>query len=130
MSQADRLDWVDVARGLGIILVVYAHALRGHFPLDVVAGMGAPGLAASGLGWAVAQDRAIYAFHMPLFFMLSGLFLWPSVGRGRGKFLTSRWWQMIWPYLLWSTISAASGAGPGAFCQFADLVAQSGADPG
>ncbi|NWK95553.1 glycosyl transferase [Sphingobium lactosutens] len=45
-----RLDWVDVARGIGIIAVVVGHV------------------------WTRGPLRdAMYSFHMPLFFLLSGL---------------------------------------------------------
>jgi fucose 4-O-acetylase-like acetyltransferase len=88
----DRLAWVDVAKGIGIILVVYGHALRGFWgpktwPV-----------------WTVAQDRLIYAFHMPLFFVIGGLFLWQSIERGKKHFIRSRWWALIYPYLLWSFV--------------------------
>lgn len=54
-SAGDRLSWVDVARGLGIIAVVVGHVwMRG--PL---------------------RD-ALYSFHMPLFFLLSGLLSRPQ----------------------------------------------------
>lgn len=51
-----RLDAVDTAKAIGIVLVVLGHA---------------PGTPA----WAVA---AIYSFHMPLFFFLSGCLLAPE----------------------------------------------------
>ena len=45
-----RLDWVDVARGLGILAVVLGHV------------------------WTRGSLRdAMYSFHMPLFFLLSGM---------------------------------------------------------
>lgn len=91
----NRSDWVDVARGLGIILVVYGHALRGNFPLTDDA------------SWQAVQDDLIYSFHMPLFFVLAGLFLWKSIEKDRRGFLASRWEQIIYPYLLWSAITAA-----------------------
>jgi fucose 4-O-acetylase-like acetyltransferase len=90
-SSPDRTQWVDVARGLGIILVVWGHALRAHFDLTKVT-------------WAAVQDRWIYSFHMPLFFILAGLFLWRSIGKGRSQFLKGRWFGIIWPYLLWSFV--------------------------
>lgn len=47
-----RLDWLDIAKALGIILVVIAHSLpESFFKL-----------------W-------IYSFHMPLFFFISGIFI-------------------------------------------------------
>ena len=90
---AGRTAWVDIAKGLGIILVVYGHVLRGNIDL------------AAYPGWAV-QDRVIYAFHMPLFFVLSGLFLARSLARGRAAFLRDRGIQLVYPYLLWSLITA------------------------
>lgn len=54
MPDKRRIQWLDHARGFGIVLVVLAHAL------------------------ATAEDNGrlysvIYSFHMPLFFVLSGL---------------------------------------------------------
>ena len=91
-SPAARQSWVDVSRGVGILLVAYGHILRGHFVVDPPA-------------WVTAQATLIYAFHMPLFFILSGLFLWSSLGKA--NFLQSRWKQLIYPYLLWSLVTVA-----------------------
>lgn len=81
-----------MSRGVGIILVVYGHVLLGHF-------------VSKPPEWVTEQAALIYAFHMPLFFMLSGLFLWSSLGRE--GFLRSRWTQLIYPYLLWSLVTVA-----------------------
>lgn len=51
MDTNNRIKWVDIAKGIGIILVIAGHT----FALDYC--------------------RPIYTFHMPLFFFLSGLFL-------------------------------------------------------
>ncbi len=53
MSESKRLDFIDIAKGIGIILVVTGHLL------PVAAGL----------------HVLIYSFHMPLFFFLSGFFL-------------------------------------------------------
>lgn len=65
-----RLDWLDTAKGLGIILVFYGHFLqRGVAP---------------GLPGAEPQMQLIYAFHMPLFFLVAGcLFKPPTQLRAR-----------------------------------------------
>lgn len=55
--QPDRLQWIDAAKGIGIFLVVLGHAIR-------------PGMIA--IPWCDFLFRFIYAFHMPLFFVLSG----------------------------------------------------------
>lgn len=100
MDQAprpERLDWVDTARGIGIILVVYGHALRGH----VTSGAFEP-------GWhADVQDAVIYSFHMPLFFFLAGLFVQRSLTKGAGVFLREKAVTLVYPYILWSVVSVA-----------------------
>lgn len=64
-----RIDALDTAKGLGILLVVFGHAWRGNY--------------AAGLGISdpvfESVDRAIYSFHMPLFFFLSGLLFWETL---------------------------------------------------
>ncbi|MBO9712564.1 acyltransferase [Sphingomonas sp.] len=98
-----RIGWLDAARGMGIILVVYGHALRGWVSAGIVKATPIEQL----------QDRLIYSFHMPLFFLLSGLVVGRSLARGKGEFLRTRWLTIVWPYLLWSvlqgSISMAAG---------------------
>lgn len=52
-----RIPWVDTAKGLGVILVFWGHLLYGG----------------SAIGGMI--NRAIYSFHMPMFFILSGYVL-------------------------------------------------------
>lgn len=52
----ERIMWVDVAKGLGMLCVILGHSLIAY-----------PGIA-----------KIIYSFHMPLFFILSGCMLRPS----------------------------------------------------
>jgi fucose 4-O-acetylase-like acetyltransferase len=99
-----RLAWVDVARGIGIVLVVYGHALRAQ----ISSGHVDPAWHAS------IQDRTIYAFHMQLFFFLAGLFVERAVARGAVRFANDKAWTIIYPYFLWSIVSItlAAAAGP------------------
>lgn len=92
MTPTVRTKWIDIARGIGIILVVYAHAARGL----VLAGTLPPS------GWAIYVDSVVYAFHMPLFFILAGLNIERSVARGRRGFITNKLLTVVWPYFLWS----------------------------
>ena len=89
-----RLVWLDVARGIGIILVVIGHALGGIID--------------SGLWSGQIEVRQaffiIYTFHMPLFFMLSGALVMRRVERNRSAFAKSLLSDLVWPYFLWSTI--------------------------
>jgi fucose 4-O-acetylase-like acetyltransferase len=86
-----RLEWIDAAKGMGIALVVLGHTMRGL----VNAGLMAPG----GAGEAV--DRWIYAFHMPLFFVLSGLFLTRLADRPLRTYIADRFLRLGYPYLVW-----------------------------
>jgi fucose 4-O-acetylase-like acetyltransferase len=97
--QPERQAWVDTARGIGIILVVYGHALRGH----VTSGAFDP------VWHADVQDDVIYAFHMPLFFFLAGLFAQRSLAKGAGHFLRDKALTLVYPYFLWSVVSIALG---------------------
>lgn len=44
-----RIEWIDIAKGIGILLVIFGHTIS--------------------LTWS----RPVYTFHLPLFFLLSGL---------------------------------------------------------
>ncbi len=91
---AARQGWIDTARGIGVILVVYGHTLRGL----VRAGVVPDGAVADGM------DFTLYTFHMPLFFFLAGMNVPHSLARGRGSFLRNKLWTVAYPYLLWSLI--------------------------
>lgn len=53
-----RIDYLDIAKGLGLLLVIAGHALELYTPIN---------------GDAFTAWKFIYAFHMPLFFLLSGM---------------------------------------------------------
>lgn len=56
-SQMSRIEWVDVAKGIGLILVIFGHLLYSGTWTNV--------------------HRAIYSFHMPMYFVLSGFIAHP-----------------------------------------------------
>jgi fucose 4-O-acetylase-like acetyltransferase len=92
-----RDDFEDYARAIGIILVVYGHVLRG---------LASAGIVPAG-HWILSTDYAIYTFHMPLFFVLSGLHVERSLRRGRVGFLRKKIETIVYPYLLWSLLQGA-----------------------
>lgn len=95
VSAPERFVWIARARGIGIMLVVVGHCLRGL----VRAGI----LPADAMTAAI--DRAIYSFHMPLFFFLSGLTFAASAGRQTvAGFLSGRMVRLLWPLFLWTWI--------------------------
>jgi fucose 4-O-acetylase-like acetyltransferase len=90
-----RVHAIDTAKGVGIILVVFGHALRG----SVEAGRDIDPAVFS------AIDSAIYAFHMPLFFFLSGLTFYHTLPRQRfGSFVADRARRLLWPLAIWTWI--------------------------
>ncbi len=93
MSQP-RVAWVDFAKGLGIVLVVLGHTIRGLQTSGILGKGGAAG----------AVDAWIYGFHMPLFFLLSGLFAGRRIGLAPVGFVTATLAALAYPYLIWSTL--------------------------
>lgn len=92
-EEKSRLAWVDSARGIGIVLVVLGHVERGlaHGQFET-------------WDWLGTLDRWIYAFHMPLFFALSGLFA-SGARRGHwGQFVGGRARRIMYPYFVWATL--------------------------
>lgn len=94
-TQTARTDWVDAAKGIGIVLVVYGHVARG---------LHTAGLYPDGRAFALV-DGVIYSFHMPLFFLLSGLFFQHSLDRyGVRRLIINKVDTLLYPYVLWSLI--------------------------
>lgn len=90
---------LDVAKGVGIILVVVGHAWRG---LDTAGMIGDRHL-------FEVIDRLIYNFHMPLFFILSGMtFQAWALRRPVGEAALSRVTRLLWPLVLWTYLFAAA----------------------
>ena len=88
-----RIQWIDVARGIGIILVVLGHVERGLVSAHI----------AVASFWQ-AVDFGIYTFHMPLFFFLAGLNVRRALRKGRANFIRGKLWTIAYPYLLWSIV--------------------------
>lgn len=90
-----RTIWVDKARGIGIILVVFGHSWRG---------LQSAGLSISP-GLYRTVDATIYAFHMPFFFLVSGLFLERAIAkRDAPGYVADRVLRLLWPLMLWTWI--------------------------
>jgi fucose 4-O-acetylase-like acetyltransferase len=90
-----RIQWVDQARGIGIFLVVLGHTLRGLHNGRLIA--------EDSLAFH-RVDSWIYSFHMPLFFLLSGLFAERRTGQEPRRFLYDQFATIAYPYLVWSVL--------------------------
>lgn len=92
-GKADRIDWIDHAKGIGIFLVVLGHTYRGIHAAKLM-----------NTSQFQPVDDWIYAFHMPLFFLLSGVFAERLQKLKIPEFFLNRLAALVAPYLIWATI--------------------------
>lgn len=89
-----RLEWVDYLRGIAIVLVVYRHALLGIERSSVQVPQ-----------FLNDANMIFYSFRMPLFFLLSGIFISKSLVKRSFKELTGiKFEKLLYPYLLWTVL--------------------------
>lgn len=98
---AKRLDWVDVAKGLSIILVVMMHSAYG-----VGEATGDIGV----LHWIIGFATP---FRMPEFFLISGLFLSLVIARDWRHFADRRVIHYFYFYALWAVLQIVVKVGLG-----------------
>lgn len=88
-----RIVWLDHAKAIGIFFVVWGHMCR-SVPYSTAI--------------ADAISRYIYAFHMPLFFMLSGIVFGYQLPQKRkfsfGPEIQRRIRKLLYPYAFWCVI--------------------------
>jgi uncharacterized membrane protein YcfT len=95
----DRLAWVDVAKGICILLVVMMHAVTGT------------GDAMGGEGFLHPVVAFAKPFRIPDFFLLSGLFMGRVIDRDWRLFSDRRVVHFAYFYLLWLVIQSAARYG-------------------
>lgn len=79
----NRKSWIDVVRGIGIILVIIGHCHRPDILL-----------------------KMIQSFHMPLFFILSG-YLFRKTSESTFAFIKHKWRLYIKPYIILAVLNYA-----------------------
>jgi len=97
VAKPQRSILIDIVRGIAISLVALGHTNQGilarswwHSPAN-----------------GFRLDWFVYAFHMPAFFFVSGIFICASVEkRGPWRFTVEKLRTMIYPYLLLACIFA------------------------
>lgn len=83
-----RFDYIDIAKGLGILAVVWAHIML--------------------VGWS---HEIIYAFHMPFFFFVAGMLFKREKYASLGDFLKKRSKRLLVPYFIYAIGSYLLWAG-------------------
>lgn len=99
-ASAGRVAWLDLARAFAIVLVVVYHVASGAglvlLPKDSTS---------AGYWWS-AVNIMLAPIPMNLFFMVSGMLAVRAVQRPWRQVFRPRILDMLWPYLLWSTVFA------------------------
>jgi uncharacterized membrane protein YcfT len=90
-----RVDWVDYAKGICIVMVVMMHSVLGVE------------LAAGATGFMHVLVAFAKPFRMPDFFLISGLFLPLVIGRDWRLYLDRKVVHFAYFYVLWVTIQFA-----------------------
>jgi len=89
---AERIDWVDYAKGICIVMVVMMHSVLG---VELAAGQ---------TGFMHPLVAFAKPFRMPDFFLISGLFLSVVIDRDWRTYLDRKVVHFAYFYLLWVTI--------------------------
>lgn len=89
---ADRVDWVDYAKGICIVMVVMMHSVLG---VEAAAGQ---------TGFMHYVVEFAKPFRMPDFFLISGLFLSRVIDRDWRTYLDRKVMHFAYFYVLWVTI--------------------------
>lgn len=94
-----RIDWVDIAKGICIIMVVMMHSTLG-----VEKAVGAE-------GWMHAAVAFAKPFRIPAFFLVAGLFLARRIDQPWREYLDSKVLHFAYFYVLWVVIQCAFKCG-------------------
>ncbi len=95
MGHGQRVDWVDYAKGICIVLVVMMHATLGVEK------------AAGSEGWMHLFVVFAGPFRIPDFFLIAGLFLARTIDRDWPDYVDRKVLHFAYFYLLWLVIQLA-----------------------
>ncbi len=94
MAEKKRLSYIDAAKGLAVLLVIFGHTFRESMRADFV--------------WCDVSYVIVYRFHVSLLFLLSGLGYGLAAQRYReqtpGEFLRRKARSLLLPWLSYSVL--------------------------
>lgn len=92
----NRLTWIDYARGIAILLVIYRHVFEG---------IKLSGTSIEGHEYLEYANIFLFSFRMPLFFIISGIFISTSLRKkGMANYAEDRARTVLYPYFIWGTL--------------------------
>lgn len=109
MKQEERIDEVDILRGLAAILMILGHSFI-VYPIDI-----------SGVPWCKAVQHFIYTFHMELFFILAGVVY---RCQSYGTFIVGKVKRILIPYIFWGIFAMLCRALGGVFVNGVEPIGQ------
>lgn len=80
--QAKRIEWIDLAKGMAIFLMVCGHT---SIPANL--------------------SNWIWSFHMPLFFIVSGMLFYPNRYPSFSSFVTKRCRTLLLPWIVFTIVT-------------------------
>jgi uncharacterized membrane protein YcfT len=94
--QRNRFAWIDYARGACIILVVFRHCFEG---------LTSANLDTEKYTLLKLMNISLFSFRMPLFFLLSGIFVAQTlIKKSYKKYVVDRFKVILYPLLIWGVI--------------------------
>ena len=96
MKSSERQTWIDYSRGIAIVLVLYRHVFEGikHSGIAITEYIGIE-----------HANILFFSFRMPLFFIISGMFVMASLAkRGLPSFIETKGRTILYPYLVWGIL--------------------------
>ena len=93
-----RLRWMDLVRGICILLVIFQHT-------QYVTGTVADLPFSSGF---IVFNQFMDPFRIPLLMFLSGMLLHKSLGKSSSDYVWGKFYLIFWPFLVWSVVIYAA----------------------
>lgn len=85
-----RIEWVDYAKGISMILVVLHHVIVRDVNSIFYS------------EWLISINDSLKLFRMPLFFFLSGLFIYKGLNMDIKTFLNKKVKNLLFVYIVWN----------------------------
>jgi fucose 4-O-acetylase-like acetyltransferase len=94
-STEARLHWMDLLRGIAVLLVISWHAIT----VSARYGMVMP-------EFIVLVNTVLSPYRLPMLLIISGMLLPRSLGKPIGVYYEGKARNILWPYIVWTLITA------------------------
>ena len=95
---AKRVQIIDVMKGITIILVIFGHAMTAYTSNPI--------LSVNIMESIKYVCDIVYAIHMPIFFIIAGIFAKSTINYSLGEFAAKKFFRLLIPYFTWGLLFA------------------------